>query len=363
MERHNLPRRKGLGSHGMADQSPKGVPVRERQSGQLSGTEPPGELGAQGHVVGRVRGVTRQPVSATPRMLLRERTAIALLGALGGRLGKRDFQKLLFLYGRECRDREAAPPYEFVPYRYGPYSFTAENDRERLASKRLLERDRWGLTRFGRRVAGCLKNWELSEFAERHDGLRGEALVARCYRAAPWYAIGSRIVGRVLARDAEAQRRIEAARPTCDAPALMTIGYEGRSCEGYLGLLLRAGATHLCDVRRNPISRKWGFSKGLLAIHCRRLDIEYVPMPELGIASAQRVALNSRASYDRLFEQYEATTLRGAADTLGRIEALIGDGGRVALTCFEREPEQCHRSRVVQALMGRAAVRFSLIDL
>src|SRR5690606_25501465 len=42
---------------------------------------------------------------------------------------------------------------------------------------------------------------------------------------------------------------------------LFTIGYEGRTQEEYLALLGEAGVTLLVDVRRNPISRKKGFSR------------------------------------------------------------------------------------------------------
>ena len=46
---------------------------------------------------------------------------------------------------------------------------------------------------------------------------------------------------------------------------LWSIGYEGRTPEEFLDLLRKAGVTLVCDVRRNPISRKRGFSKGTLS--------------------------------------------------------------------------------------------------
>ncbi len=44
----------------------------------------------------------------------------------------------------------------------------------------------------------------------------------------------------------------------------------------------------LCDVRKNLISRKRGFSKRQLEKAVRNIDIEYIHMPELGIASEKR---------------------------------------------------------------------------
>jgi hypothetical protein len=46
---------------------------------------------------------------------------------------------------------------------------------------------------------------------------------------------------------------------------IVTIGYEGRSLEAFLNLLLQNSVTLLCDVRRNPLSRKYGFSKSTLS--------------------------------------------------------------------------------------------------
>ena len=60
----------------------------------------------------------------------------------------------------------------------------------------------------------------------------------------------------MLEGDKLALLAIDAARPPLGRPGLCTIGYEGRSLESYMNLLLRDGATVLCDVRRNAFSHK-----------------------------------------------------------------------------------------------------------
>lgn len=70
-----------------------------------------------------------------PALYARQRQALALLDAFGGSLSRRDFQKLLFLYSKERRDN---PPYEFVPYHYGAFSFTSYADRRRLIEVGLI---------------------------------------------------------------------------------------------------------------------------------------------------------------------------------------------------------------------------------
>jgi len=68
--------------------------------------------------------------------------------------------------------------------------------------------------------------------------------------------------------------------------------------------------TILCDVRRNALSRKYGFSKKTLGNACQNLGIRYEHLPELGIASARRKELHTQADYDRLFSAYEEDTLK-----------------------------------------------------
>ena len=281
----------------------------------------------------------------------RQKNLLALLDALGGEVGGLDFQKLLFLY---CREVEATPTYEFVPYRFGGFSFTSYADKRRLIDQGLLADDEraWKLTPAGKasaKVDGRVR-MGMDRFAQTHANLRGDALVAEAYRRHPFYAIRSEMSDRVLAGDALALLAIEAARPAAARPGLCTIGYEGCTLENYLNRLLRDGVTLLCDVRRNPLSRKYGFSKGTLSKACEGVGIRYEHLPELGIASEERRELHTQADYDALFAVYERESLPKQTAALGKIRGWIEDGGRVALTCFEKLPHQCHRHCVAEAL-------------
>jgi uncharacterized protein (DUF488 family) len=77
----------------------------------------------------------------------------------------------------------------------------------------------------------------------------------------------------VLAGNPAALQAIKRAQPVLQAPRLCTIGYEGRSLEDYLNVLLQEGVTLLCDVRRNPLSRKYGFSKSTLSRCCEEVGM------------------------------------------------------------------------------------------
>lgn len=136
--------------------------------------------------------------------------------------------------------------------------------------------------------------------------------------------------------------------------ALFTIGYEGRTPDEYVALLTGAGVTLLADVRRNPISRRKGFSKGTLARGCAAVGIRYEHLPELGIASEKRKNLATQADVDELFAEYERDWLPTQGPALAKLRAWLDAGERVALTCFERAPGDCHRHCVAEALGVRA---------
>jgi uncharacterized protein (DUF488 family) len=276
---------------------------------------------------------------------------LALVHALGGFSKNLDFQKLLFLHCQELSD----PPYHFVPYRFGAFSFECYADRRRLIERRLLEDNdsSWQLSPQGveQAEASMDEAEALGKFVGRFRKLRGDALVAETYRSHPYYATRSEIAERVLRGDKVALRRIAAARAAVRSTPLATIGYEGRSLDQYLNILLMAGVTLLCDVRRNPLSRKYGFSKRTLANACAGVGIRYEHLPQLGIASAQRQGLDDEAAYHRLFEDYRRNALPKEGPALNQIRAWVAAGERVALTCFEHEPEKCHRHCVADALV------------
>ncbi len=289
--------------------------------------------------------------AGSPRLFHRQRLLLGLVDALGGEIGNLDFQKLLFLY---CQDVEDAP-YDFVPYRFGAFSFTSYADRRKLIERGLLRQAKrhWALTDEGRGQVDRSTTGRLRRFARESAHLRGDDLVADTYRRFPYYATRSEVAERVLRDDAEALARIEEARPEPGPDRLFSIGYEGRSLEDYLNRLLGAGVSLLCDVRRNPLSRKYGFSKRALASGCEGIGIRYEHLPQLGIASAKRRNLQTDADYASLFAEYESETLPAQQAALERIASWTQDGERVALTCYERLPKHCHRHCVANALEAR----------
>ena len=285
---------------------------------------------------------------------------LALLGAFGGSLRRLDFQKLLFLY---CQEIEENPPYDFVPYQYGAFSFTSYYDRRKLIARGLLANCQdWTLTEEGNRIMQQECNNHTVEFA-RNNTKRGSALLAETYRRFPYYAINSTMMASVSYVDDSISGMVDSERPITNPGTLFTIGYQSRTLDAYLNSLIRAGITLLCDVRRNPISRKYGFSKRTLSSSCQCIGIRYEHLPNLGIRSDRRKQLNTHADYDALFTEYRTRSLPCHEKEIATILGWLETGESVTLTCFESLHEQCHRHCVADAVESRLATRLAITHL
>ena len=289
--------------------------------------------------------MNRKTTHAINRLLPRQQLLISLLGSFPQPLSRRHFQKLLFLY---CQEFDGPSPYEFVPYRFGAFSFTSYADLRKLTDRGLLvdEKGKWKLTRTGRRATLGLRHAAMASFVDSIGILQEDTLVEQTYRQFPYYATRSEIARSVLRGDKTALSRIDAARPETTPSTLLTIGYEARSLECYLNLLLQAGVTLLCDVRRNAVSRKYGFAKSTLSNACEWLGIRYEHLPELGISSERRRRLKAKSDYHQLFTEYEKHDLPRQLEALATTVRWIRSGKCVALTCYEQDAKDCHRSRV-----------------
>ncbi|MPM62093.1 hypothetical protein SDC9_108959 [bioreactor metagenome] len=186
-------------------------------------------------------------------------------------------------------------------------------------------------------------------------------LIRYTYLNYPYYAIKSVIAADVLNEDEIV--KINKQKRTFDTPQLFTIGYEGKTLEQYINLLIINDVHLLCDVRKNAYSQKYGFSKSQLEKACVGVGIKYVHIPQLGIESEFRQDLRSQKDYDNLFEFYEENTLKQNQEYLLKVRELIDSEKRIALTCFEHNPKECHRARVAKHLMLLPDIKYELKHL
>lgn len=283
-------------------------------------------------------------------LLSRQKLIVGLLLHFDGKLPATDFQKYLFLFTQLC-EREKS--FDFIPYRFGCFSFQAMADKRKLIEKGLLkDTNEWELLEPALTASVKMDRdttEKLITFSSKFKPIKGKKLIQYVYRSFPYYAINSEIAADCLTDDELAT--VNELRPTKRRSlAFATIGYEGISVETYINRLLQNDIRVLVDVRKNPISRKYGFSKKTLSSLLERLGIEYVHIPSLGIESSERQELNSQSDYDRLFARYENDVLTREEKSLRSLYQLFQDRKRIAITCFEKDHCQCHRSRVANSI-------------
>ena len=273
-------------------------------------------------------------------MYYRRKILLHLITAFGEKgLEKLKLQKLLFLF---CQEQEK-PAFDFVPYKFGCFSFQAAKDLQVLETHyQLLQQDdkSWFITN----PLECELNPDektlFKNLLEKFEDKTNGETVAHVYDNYPYYSIHSQ--WKMTSQQKEASTRERQKIQSKNNPCLFTLGYEGKSLDAYLNQLVQNNISLLCDVRKNPLSMKYGFSKNQLKRYCKHLGIAYEHLPELGIESQHRQNLDSQEDYQRLFEAYK-TRLPNNQQALGKILDLVKKHNRIALTCFEKHPHECHR--------------------
>ena len=140
--------------------------------------------------------------------------------------------------------------------------------------------------------------------------------------------------------------RIPAVTATSESPTIVSIGYEQRDVSELIGLLKANGVVTLVDVRLNPISRKKGFSKKSLAAALGDAGIEYRHERELGNPKENRDPF--RRGLESARQRYRRHLQNGAHSVFERLVDLASTS-RIALLCYERDHDQCHRSCILDA--------------
>jgi len=263
----------------------------------------------------------------------RRKIILALLQLFDGQLDKIRLQKLLFLFTQ----RQLKPEYYFIPYRFGCYSYSANADMTAMANRGLLSEDEKRFEKTDK--TDYLKQLKpndlklLQEVKVSYGKMSTTTLLKHTYLNYPFFAIKSEAVQKILTN--EELLIVNKTKPRGHKTILFTIGYEGISLEEYLVRLLKNDIKVLVDVRNNPLSRKYGFSKSQLKKYCSSLGIEYVHIPEVGINSEQRQELNTQNDYDKLFALYRKNNLSRTTDSQLHILNLLKNHKRIALNCFE----------------------------
>lgn len=281
-------------------------------------------------------------------MFYRRKIILALLQLFDGQLDKIRLQKLLFLFTL----RQTKTEYDFIPYKYGCYSHSANADMTAMTSKGMLSETKDHFTKLDK--GDYFKQLKpddqkyLLEVKTSYGKMSTRAIMKHTYINYPFYATRSEAAADILSK--EELDKVTRSKPHGKKTVLFTIGYEGISLEEYLVRLLKNDVKVLVDVRNNPLSMKYGFSKSLLKRNCENLGIAYMHFPEVGIQSEQRQELNNQNDYDKLFTVYRKNNLSKTIKAQTDILDLLKQNKRIALTCFEANICQCHRKHLAEAI-------------
>lgn len=293
-------------------------------------------------------------------MFYRRKILLALTEVFGGKLKRTELQKLLFLYCQETQNSH----YDFFPYKYGSFSF-------------LVRQDKYVLTKLG--FLGNQNDYELcsnqsfldkvnekekrnlKSFASRYKNFKGNTLVRYVYLKYPHYTCQSQVIEKILTPDEIAQ--VSNWWNLDKTQCLFTLGYEGLSIDAYLNKLILNNIKLLVDVRKNPISMKYGFSKTKFRSYLENARIKYVHIPEFGIPSNLRQDLDSPEAYEKLFKYYSSEILPKQLEAIKKLKILINKYKRVVLTCFEKEHYKCHRHKISEHLVKSHNSNFKTVHL
>lgn len=144
-----------------------------------------------------------------------------------------------------------------------------------------------------------------------------------------------------------AARSESLARPTplrTNPRTVVSIGYERRSLEEFAAALQTHDVRKLVDVREAPISRRREFNKNVLARHLQGLGIQY-----RHIRAAGNPYRHESLDIRRCLGLY-AAHLRANPDAVVAVVGEISDQFAVAILCYERQQQACHRSVLIHAL-------------
>ncbi|MHB1937541.1 MAG: DUF488 family protein [Acidobacteriaceae bacterium] len=274
-------------------------------------------------------------------VLRRQRTILKLFSTAGCSVPATKLQKYVFLLRHETFLERDSTFYDFLPYKYGPYSFAAQREVEALTAYGYLalSGSSLSLTTIGAREAMSVDSdttRAVLTIVSKYGKIGLQPLLKDVYARYPWYA-----------RNSELQELVpDGAKEPKKAPvAVYTIGYEGRSVDGFLDKLLHTGIRRIVDVRANPVSMKYGFAKSSLSSLAAKLGIGYVHCPELGIPSNRRKQAQTDTDFRRLFNYYESNILPAQEDDAAKVAELMKATPSILL-CMEREAVNCHRGRL-----------------
>jgi len=293
-------------------------------------------------------------------MYYRRKILLALIEVFGGSLPSTDCEKLLFNFCQQTGKNH----YDFFPYKFGPFSFLSYYDKRRMIDLELLKKaDDFQLSTKHSYLneLSLADKTALLKFKAQIGDLRGDKLVKKIYRDFPQYTSRSKIAGRHFSTNEINQ--LQLAWNTETQPGVFSIGYEGLTIDSFLYRLIANNITIVVDVRNNPQSMKYGFSKKSFKQYIESAGMKYIHIPELGIPSSMRKGLGESVSHKALFKVYATKLLPNHESEIRQLIDLTNQNERIALVCFEADHNFCHRHMLIEYLRENKSFKRAVIHL
>ena len=135
---------------------------------------------------------------------------------------------------------------------------------------------------------------------------------------------------------------------------LIGVGYEGLTISEYIQVLRDLQVSTLVDVRLNATSRKPGFSKTRLKGYLADAGIPYLHYRELGNHKDNRKGFwddPSTGSHVQSVNHFKNLILCDdyKVSLLNNLKNM-SQCENVALLCYEKAPEKCHRTVLIELI-------------
>jgi uncharacterized protein (DUF488 family) len=226
--------------------------------------------------------------------------------------------------------------YDFVPYKFGPYSFEMEKDINflyKLGLINILENkisiNKESLSFLKKMSDENYLNFRKYNFLNWQEG----KLLDYIYNKYPYYTQNS-LIKKNNFKPLEKKQTIK----------IYTIGYEGRTIDNFINTLIKNDIKAIIDVRSLPFSNKYGFNKYWFLKYLKEFKIDYYNMPDLGIPKIIRM----NGSKEEYFNWYKNYLINKTYD-LKKVIFLIKLKPS-CLMCFEKDFNDCHRGILAKKL-------------
>lgn len=144
---------------------------------------------------------------------------------------------------------------------------------------------------------------------------------------------------------------------------LFTIGYQLRPFSSFLALLQSSNVSVVFDVRDTAWSYRKPYRSAALEAALAAAKIRYVHVPFAGNPRSIRRGASDHSEGLALYDQHLAASPKIVKMFSRILTEEWTSGGTPCVMCYERHPNDCHRSLLLARVIPRLTVKPALVHL